>query len=265
MNYSKENFNEYDQNSMNSDVSANTDIKVFNGAINGINCLNNLNKNFNYKAENNKKEFDKKFNEKFNIENNISLKSKPLKNLNGNIFNLFNQNKEINQEINKKKITNQNYNNNNISENNTENNTELLSFRNEKDIKENELNSNMKIKSNIKKKLLTKFKEVTLEDEEIINANSVKIFENENKKINNSYRTMTNSQCTFKVCTIEKGIALLVNNNDIIFTIPTFLLPKQIKIGSNYNLFIQEVNKNIQDKRKLSLLQKKFYKDYSEN
>ena len=76
---------------------------------------------------------------------------------------------------------------------------------------------------------------------------------------------MTNSQCTFKVCTIEKGIALLVNNNDIIFTIPTFLLPKQIKIGNNYNLFIQEVNKNIQDKRKLSLLQKKYYKDYSEN
>ena len=276
-NYSKDNNNnDWDKNSINSDVSANTDLKVFHGAINGNNYLNDLNQNDNnlykkiiYKQQKDKNEnLNNKINDKFNLDNynlkeqknDKTISNKNLKNLHGNIFNLFHQNldnqNEKSQNINK-------YNNNSIT-NSSSQNTELLSFRNESDIK-----TNLNIKSNLKKvekqqQLLMKFKDVTFEDEEIINAGSVKIFENEPKKILNSYRTMTNSQCTFKISTIEKGIALLVNSQDCIFTMPTILLPKNIQIGNNYTFFIQEINKNIQDKHKIAVLQKNYLKSFSD-
>ncbi len=281
-NYSKDNNNtDWDKNSINSDVSANTDLKVFHGAINGNNYLSDLNPNDNnlykkiiHKQQKEKNEnLNNKINDKFNLDNynlkeqknDKTISNKNLKNLHGNIFNLFHQNldnqNEKSQNINK-------YNNNSIT-NSSSQNTELLSFRNESDIKTNAINSNLNIKSNLKKvekqqQLLMKFKDVTFEDEEIINAGSVKIFENEPKKILNSYRTMTNSQCTFKISTIEKGIALLVNSQDCIFTMPTILLPKNIQIGNNYTFFIQEINKNIQDKHKIAVLQKNYLKSFSD-
>ena len=77
-NYSKDNNNnDWDKNSINSDVSANTDLKVFHGAINGNNYLNDLNQNDNnlykkiiYKQQKDKNEnLNNKINDKFNLDN----------------------------------------------------------------------------------------------------------------------------------------------------------------------------------------------------
>ena len=275
MNHSKDNY-DYDKNSINSDVSANTDLKVFHGAINGNTYLPDLNSKIVFQHnkilnnENKNSNLNEKFNDKFNLDDSNNKKKEKnvnsnIKALHGNIFNLFSQNK--NNENEKYNINNNNLVNN--LNDNKEHNSELLSFRNETDIIDHTVNTNINIKNNLKKEemklqLLQKFKDVTFEDKEVINQGYVKIFEAENKKSTNSYRTMTNSQSIFKVSTIEKGIALLVNSEDCIFTLPTFLLPKNIKIGNNYTFFIQEINKNMQDKHKIALSQKSYLKNYSE-
>ena len=45
---------------------------------------------------------------------------------------------------------------------------------------------------------------------------------------------------SFTVSTIEKGVALLVSNDDCIFTLPTLLLPKGIKPGNVYTFSIEK-------------------------
>ena len=44
---------------------------------------------------------------------------------------------------------------------------------------------------------------------------------------------------SFTVSTIEKGVALLVSNEDCIFTLPIFLLPKGVKAGNIYTFSIE--------------------------
>ena len=258
----------WDKNSENSDVSATTDIKVFHGAINGKNYLSEINKNTNLNV--NKilhknllnKDNPENINNKFNLKNDktqnkekiIKNSHKNLLNLQGMSFNLFNNDipkENINNKYEEKSLINS-----------PEKNSELLSFRNESDIKENEI-KNKNINKEEKQQLLIKFKDITYEDEEVINAGSVQIFE-KSKKIN-SYQTMTNSQCSFKISTIEKGIALLVSSHDCIFTMPTFLLPKNAKIGNNYNFFIEEVNQRFINKNKINQLQKSYQKDIYNN
>ena len=63
-----------------------------------------------------------------------------------------------------------------------ETNSELLSFRNEMDISNNKKNINMDFNQNLNKEvknqqLLMEFKDLTFEDEELINSVSVQILE----------------------------------------------------------------------------------------
>ena len=131
----------WDKNSENSDVSATTDIKVFHGAINVKSYLSEINRNTNLNVNkilhNNSlnKDNPENINNKFNLKNDktqnkekiIKNSYKNLLNLQGMSFNLFNN------DIPKENINNK-YEEISLI-NSPEKNSELLSFRNESDIK----------------------------------------------------------------------------------------------------------------------------------
>ena len=70
---------------------------------------------------------------------------------------------------------------------------------------------------------------------------------------------------SFKIATIEKGIALLVSNEDYIFTIPIFCRLKIVKLEQFYNFLVEEMNKPMQIKHKINVLKKNYLKDYNNN
>ena len=59
-----------------------------------------------------------------------------------------------------------------------------------------------------------------------------------NFKLSQNTPSTTNISCT--VSSIEKGIAVLVTNEDTIFKLPAFFLPKNIVPGNVYNIIIEE-------------------------
>jgi hypothetical protein len=279
-----------DKDSVNSDISNNTDIKVFHGAINANNFLVktlgktankkeyknifNLDKEDNYIGIKNNNNNNNNGNNKGNISvfkinqiNNNKLNSNS--NNSNNNFNNNNKNEiippQIKPKLKKKLKDNNNNNNNNI--NNDDNNNEILSFRNELSSQflfSNQSNYPLEnnTNNNNKKQLLLKFKDITKEDEEIMNNGFIPTIDENKKK---SFQHLTNSQTSFKIATIEKGIALLVSSEDCIFTMPTFLLPKNCKIGTTYTFLIEEMNKTIQIKHKINVLQKNYLKNYNNN
>jgi hypothetical protein len=66
------------------------------------------------------------------------------------------------------------------------------------------------------------------------------------------------------VASIKKGVALLVSEDDTIFILPTFLLPKTTKIGNTYMLKIEETNLNFVFKNQISAIQKTYMKQFNE-
>jgi hypothetical protein len=284
-NNNKNNFEENDKESVNSDISNNTDMKVFHGAINAKNFLvnpkgGNVNKNdykniFNLDKEDNFVSTKKIQTGIKNNNNSISIfKINQINNnlLNSNINNNNNNinNKEIIPPQIKPKLNKKINDNNKNNKNNNDNENEILSFRNELSSQflfsnQNnypiENNNDNNTNNNNKEQLLLKFKNITKEDEEIINNGFIPDIK-ENKK---NFRNLRNSQTSFKIANIEKGIALLVSSEDCIFTIPTFLLPKNCKVGTTYTFLVEEMNKPIQIKHKINVLQKNYLKDYNIN
>ena len=286
-NNNKNNFEENDKESVNSDISNNTDIKVFHGAINAKNFLvkplgGNANKNeykniFNLDKEDNFVSTKKIQTGIKNNNNSISIFK--INQINNNILNsnINNNNNNNNKEIIPPQIKpklNKKINDNNNNKNNNDNENDILSFRNElsnqflfsnqnnypiENSDDDENNNNNKEN---KEQLLLKFKDITKEDEEIINNGFIPDVKENKKK---SFRNLRNSQTSFKIANIEKGIALLVSSEDCIFTIPTFLLPKNCKIGTTYTFLVEEMNKPIQIKHKINVLQKNYLKDYNNN
>ena len=279
-NNNKNNIEENDKESVNSDISNNTDIKVFHGAINAKNFLvkplgrnvtkNEYNNIFNLDKEDNFSSTKKIQNRIKNNNNSISIFK--INQINNNILNSNNNN--INKEIIPPQIKpklNKKINDNNSNKNNNDNENEILSFRNELSSQflfsnqnnypiENNNDNNNNNKN--KEQLLLKFKDITKEDEEIINNGFIPDIKENKKK---TFRNLRNSQTCFKIANIEKGIALLVSSEDCIFTIPTFLLPKNCKIGTTYTFLVEEMNKPIQIKHKINILQKNYLKDYNAN
>ena len=274
---------------VNRDKSNNADMKVFHGAINAKNFLvnpkgGNVNKNdykniFNLDKEDNFVSTKKIQTGIKNNNNSISIfKINQINNniLNSNINN-NNNNNNNNKEIIPPQIKpklNKKINDNNNNKNNNDNENDILSFRNElsnqflfsnqnnypiENSDDDENNNNNKEN---KEQLLLKFKDITKEDEEIINNGFIPDVKENKKK---SFRNLRNSQTSFKIANIEKGIALLVSSEDCIFTIPTFLLPKNCKIGTTYTFLVEEMNKPIQIKHKINVLQKNYLKDYNNN
>ena len=94
------------------------------------------------------------------------------------------------------------------------------------------------------------------------NDNSIKqnsLFDNNNKNISDIfYRGFNNVVDCFTVATIEKGVALLVSNDDCIFTLPTFLLPKGVKVGNMYKFNIDENQKKEDIDKEIKQMQQNF-------
>ena len=109
-------------------------------------------------------------------------------------------------------------------------------------VEERLLNNNNQIKN------LNKSKE--LFNEFIPNKNILKKTSIEKNQINNF----------FKISEIKKGEALVVTKDDIIFSLPACLLPKEAKLGDTFSLEIKLFNNEIKQKEleEIGLIQKKY-------
>ena len=109
-------------------------------------------------------------------------------------------------------------------------------------VEERLLNNNNQIKN------LNKSKE--LFNEFIPNKNILKKTTIEKNQTNNF----------FKISEIKKGEALVVTKDDIIFSLPACLLPKEAKLGDTFSLEIKLFNNEIKQKEleEIGLIQKKY-------
>lgn len=261
----------WEESSIHSNVSANTDIKVFKGGIRN-NQTNNSKKSFDSPiiSDDEVSFKESKFHNKkhkMSNNNNNNNKSKKHKKHN-NAYNVnINLNTLSNKELNNKKS---------LIASSYPPEGDILSFRSDAVISikqniKNENNNNDSLSNNEKKeKLLSKFKDFTKEDDEIINGYYYErkdiINNTTNKRKHNKcmYKTFTHIKFRFKVASIEKGVALLVSEDDCIFILPTILLPKTTKVGNTYKLSIEETNLNLVFKNQISAIQKTFINQYNE-
>ena len=304
-----------------SDISINTNLKVFNGFIGNDEFVTKLNqKNNNIKKENeenkdkinkeeknieNKKEKEKETSKTENTKTQFFLSSLPKKDINninrnknimidilsfgnGNLLNNksndnSSQNSQNGAEIpqtEKNQLNNSNNSshsssidkksNNNSFENNDNNNninsiippgafmtTEgILNMNNDA----SSSNSNNSQNNSPHENVFSKMRH----DEENIKEKNESF--NKNSNLDNSkntsgdvfYRSFNNVVDCFTVATIEKGVALLVSNDDCIFTLPTFLLPKGVKVGNVYKFAIDENEKKEDIDNEIQQMQQKF-------
>lgn len=257
----------WEESSVHSDISANTDIKVFRGGIRNGQVVNNKTSSDSSNNNNNNelvlKEYSpNKGKNKMNNNNNNSQNQVTKKHKKSN--NTFNYN------INVKTLHNKD-SNNKTSLITTSHHLEgdILSFRSDADIsvkqniknENNNINNNCKITYDNKDKLLSKFKDFTQEDEEIINGYYVDKKESKHSKC--MFKSFKHVKIRFKIASIEKGVALLISEDDCIFILPTILLPKTAKIGNTYLLKIEETNLNSIFKNQITAIQKTYMNNQS--
>ena len=213
-------------------VSNLTNIKVFNGLVKEekdvFKKLNNKNSNKNTK---NQKDLDSYFNDNKIIDlNYISF---------GDCDNLFVNN--LPKET--KKIEKQEYIN---KENNYENKN-----KQKNNVEERLLNNN---NSNINNQINNLNKEKNIFNEFMPSIN------NKNTNIKKGIIERNQTKNFFKISEIKKGEALLVANNDIIFSFPACLLPKEAKLGDTFSLEIKLLDNNFKKKEfeEIEQIQKKY-------
>ena len=204
-----------------------TNIKVFNGLIREEkDIFKNLNKKNSNKNTKNKKDFDSYFNDK---KNNIDLNYISF----GDCDNLFVNNlpKESNKPE-KQEFINKDINNN------------YENKKNQKNIVEERLLNN----KNSQIKYLNKSKD--LFNEFMPNQNVI--------KKTNMERNQTKNY--FKISELKKGQALVITNDDIIFSLPACLLPKEAKLGDTFSLEIKLFDNVIKKKEleEIGNIQKKY-------
>ena len=258
----------WEESSIHSDISANTDIKVFRGGIRNGQTVNNNNKVFDLSSSDNNEIILKDFSpnkgtHKSNNNNSTNQLTKK---------NIINHN-AFHYNINVKALNNKDsHNQNSLTTTNHHIEGDILSFRSDAEISvkqnldnENNNNNNYIATNDIKDKLLSKFKDFTQEDEEAINGYYYE--RKDNNKIHKSkcmLKSFKHIKIRFKVASIKKGVALLVSEDDCIFILPTILLPKTTKIGNTYMLKIEETNLNVLFKNQISSIQKTYMKQFSE-
>ena len=249
-NIEKEIIEEKEQN-----VSKLTNIKVFNGLVNGEkDVFSKLNKKNTNKNTKNNKDLDSYLNEK-NIDlNYISF---------GDCDNLFINNlpkeskkiekQENNNKSDKEKENYSSYKRDIFNNNNKDN---ILNYDNQKKqkniVEERLLNKGFQSKNNNKSKNL--FNEF-IPKQNMFKKPLVERNERESKNI-------------FKISDIKKGEALIITNNDIIFSFPACLLPKGAKLGDTFSLEIKSFENNYKNKEfeEIEQIQKKYAgKDYDKN
>ena len=252
----------WEESSIHSDISANTDIKVFRGGIRNGQTVAHTNKIFDLSSSDNNdilKEYSPNKTKHKSSNNNKQSKKKNI--INHNTFNY---------NINVKDLNNKDSNNQNSLTTTPRIEGDILSFRSDAEISvkqniNNENNNNYTATNDIRDKLLSKFKDFTQEDDEVINGYYYD--KKDNNKIHKSkcmLKSFKHIKIRFKVASMKKGVALLVSEDDCIFILPTILLPKTTKIGNTYMLKIEETNLNFLFKNQISAIQKTYMKQFNE-
>ena len=225
--------------------------------------------------------------EKSKIENGLSSQNYQkdlLEEKEHNISNLTNI-KVFNGLVKEEKDIFKNLNNKN-SNKNTKNKKDLDSYFNDK--KNIDLNyisfgdcdnlfinnipkESKKIEKQINKDFENKNKQKIIVEERLLNNNNQIKNLNKSKELFNEFipnknilkktsieKNQTNN--FFKISEIKKGEALVVTNNDIIFSLPACLLPKEAKLGDTFSLEIKLFNNEIKQKEleEIGLIQKKY-------
>ena len=128
-----------------------------------------------------------------------------------------------------------------------------------------------KIEKQINKDFENKNKQKIIVEERLLNNNNQIKNLNKSKELFNEFipnknilkktsieKNQTNN--FFKISEIKKGEALVVTNNDIIFSLPACLLPKEAKLGDTFSLEIKLFNNEIKQKEleEIGLIQKKY-------
>ena len=225
--------------------------------------------------------------EKSKIENGLSSQNYQkdlLEEKEHNISNLTNI-KVFNGLVKEEKDIFKNLNNKN-SNKNTKNKKDLDSYFNDK--KNIDLNyisfgdcdnlfinnipkESKKIEKQINKDFENKNKQKIIVEERLLNNNNQIKNLNKSKELFNEFipnknilkkTTIEKNQTNnfFKISEIKKGEALVVTNNDIIFSLPACLLPKEAKLGDTFSLEIKLFNNEIKQKEleEIGLIQKKY-------
>ena len=225
--------------------------------------------------------------EKSKIENGLSSQNYQkdlLEEKEHNISNLTNI-KVFNGLVKEEKDIFKNLNNKN-SNKNTKNKKDLDSYFNDK--KNIDLNyisfgdcdnlfinnipkESKKIEKQINKDFENKNKQKIIVEERLLNNNNQIKNLNKSKELFNEFipnknilkktsieKNQTNN--FFKISEIKKGEALVVTNDDIIFSLPACLLPKEAKLGDTFSLEIKLFNNEIKQKEleEIGLIQKKY-------
>ena len=225
--------------------------------------------------------------EKSKIENGLSSQNYQkdlLEEKEHNISNLTNI-KVFNGLVKEEKDIFKNLNNKNTNKN-TKNKKDLDSYFNDK--KNIDLNyisfgdcdnlfinnipkESKKIEKQINKDFENKNKQKIIVEERLLNNNNQIKNLNKSKELFNEFIPNKNilkktsieknqAKNYFKISEIKKGEALVVTNDDIIFSFPAYLLPKEIKLGDTFSLEIKLFNNEIKQKEleEIGLIQKKY-------
>ena len=128
-----------------------------------------------------------------------------------------------------------------------------------------------KIEKQINKDFENKNKQKIIVEERLLNNNNQIKNLNKSKELFNEFipnknilkkTTIEKNQTNnfFKISEIKKGEALVVTKDDIIFSLPACLLPKEAKLGDTFSLEIKLFSNEIKQKEleEIGLIQKKY-------
>lgn len=226
------------------DISENTDERVFNGYANGAKKINisNLASNFsNLKLKNN--------NFKRSLNSNLFKDDCDIQDLNifsfgeGNLFphkEYKNEDIKIPKKEKDRPILKKIELNNNCANKTHE---RIMSF-NQPEL-DKDINKTENIINNLEEKSLF----MTTEGREEIENKNEKFFNpfqeyntpQKSEKLIDNYTTKNNF---LRVAEVNNGLALVVTEDDMIFTLPAFLLPKGAKIGEYFEINIKAIDNN---------------------
>ena len=156
--------------------------------------------------------------------------------------NIIESTKENEIEIDEKDL--KRVNTNSSKSNNSNNNNSIFSGENNLEEEENEKNVFWNLNSN-KDKIINEYNNF----EELNNKNDNKL--KEEKYLNSII-------CNLSM--IKKGKAIFISQDDIIFVLPSFFIPQNIKIGNTYKLKIKELFKFSKINNEIKELQNQYIK-----
>jgi hypothetical protein len=230
----------YDKQSMNSEVSVNTDMKVFNGAISLLNKGKHVHGNNSNKKEGKKLTTDDK--------KKISLKDIMTK-LKGNTLedDIYEQeplsfrHDEANNVIVNDDVIDEGFKSEGVGVFRVDDYEESNGGIDENGIEQTN-------------NIFWKIKEQGLNNPDVNFDNKANNFKIKYPKL---IKNNTTSEVSCTISKFEKGFAVLVSSDDHIFSIPTCFLPRFVKVGNTYKINFEETGKVENSINSINELQKR--------